>query len=151
MVATLAVMLPTAPVAVAKSLTPDHSNTPEPGGIAKSSCDLDASARRIAGLPRGTVFAPLDIGPSILLQTDHDVIATGHHRADKAMRDVIATFVSPPDVTGRRSVEFQERFGIELTRVGHVEDGTGVEVLGEGDGLDGVSGGFDHFSSDRSC
>ncbi|HAT18190.1 MAG TPA: thiamine-phosphate kinase [Gemmatimonadetes bacterium] len=60
-------------------------------------------------------------------------------------------FVSPPDVTGRRSVEFQERFGIELTRVGHVEDGTGVEVLGEGDGLDGVSGGFDHFSSDRSC
>ena len=99
--ATLVVMLPTAPVAVAKSLAPEHGNTPEPGGIAKSSCDLEASARRIAGLPRGTVFAPLDIGPSILLETKHDVIATGHHRANLAMRDVIAAFVSPEEVSHR--------------------------------------------------
>jgi hypothetical protein len=100
-VATLVVMLPTAPVAVAKSLAPEHSNTPTPGGIAKSSCDLEASARRIAGLPHGTVFAPLDIGPSILLETKHDVIATGHHRASLAMRDVIAAFVSPENVSHR--------------------------------------------------
>ena len=56
-------------------------------------------------------------------------------------------FVSPPDVTGRWSDEFQERFGIGLTRVGHVEEGTGVEVLGAPDGQDSVPGGFDHFSS----
>ena len=59
-----------------------------------SSCDLEASARRLSALPQGTVFAPLDIGPSILLETGHGVIATGHHRADKAMRDVIGAFVS---------------------------------------------------------
>ena len=64
-----------------------------------SSCDLETSARRLATLPQGTVFAPLDIGPSILLQTDHRVIATGHHRADKAMRDVIGAFVAPDDVS----------------------------------------------------
>ncbi|WP_370184255.1 hypothetical protein [Alteriqipengyuania sp.] len=102
-VATLAIMLPTAPVAIAQNIAPALENSGgdarEPGGIGISSCDLEASARRIAMLPRGTVFAPLDIGPSILLQTDHDVIATGHHRADKAMRDVIATFVSPPEVS----------------------------------------------------
>ena len=101
--ATLFVMLPTAPVAIAQNLGPGLKNVGggarEPAAIGVSSCDLERSARRIALLPRGTVFAPLDIGPSILLQTDHDVIATGHHRADKAMRDVIATFVSPPDVS----------------------------------------------------
>ena len=102
--ATLAIMLPSAPVALAQNLAPTNGNTREPGGIGKSSCDLEASARRIAMLPRGTVFAPLDIGPSILLETDHRVIATGHHRADLAMRDVIATFVSPPEVS-RQIVE----------------------------------------------
>ncbi len=56
-------------------------------------------------------------------------------------------FVSPPDVTGRRAHEFQERFGIGLTRVGHVEEGTGVDVIDASDEQDGVTGGFDHFSS----
>ena len=56
-------------------------------------------------------------------------------------------FVSPPDVTGRWTDEFQERFGIGLTRVGHVEEGTGVEIVGAADGQDSVAGGFDHFSS----
>ena len=56
-------------------------------------------------------------------------------------------FVSPPSVTGPRASEFQERFGIGLTRVGRVEEGTGVEVVGEAVGRDPVSGGFDHFSS----
>ena len=55
-------------------------------------------------------------------------------------------FVSPPDATGPRADEFQERFGIALTRVGHVEEGTGVEILDAGDGQDSA-GGFDHFSS----
>jgi thiamine-monophosphate kinase len=68
-------------------------------------------------------------------------------------------FASPPGVTTRRAAEFQERFGIALTRVGHVEAGVGVEVVGvahgeEGPsrGSDGLAGGFDHFSSqDESC
>jgi len=55
-------------------------------------------------------------------------------------------FVSRPDVTGRRADEFQEQFGIGLTRVGHVEEGTGVEILDVGDGQDSVARGFDHFS-----
>jgi thiamine-monophosphate kinase len=54
-------------------------------------------------------------------------------------------FASPPGVTGPWANEFQERFGIRLTQVGHVEEGTGVEVVGEG--RVHVSGGFDHFLS----
>ena len=61
-------------------------------------------------------------------------------------------FVSPPGVTGPWADEFQERFGIGLTCVGHVEEGTGVEVVGTTEGRDHVSGGFDHFSSrEGSC
>jgi thiamine-monophosphate kinase len=56
-------------------------------------------------------------------------------------------FVSPPGVAGPRASEFQGRFGIGLTRVGHVEEGTGVEVVDEAAGQGYVSGGFDHFSS----
>ncbi len=56
-------------------------------------------------------------------------------------------FVSPPGSTAPRAAEFQERFGIELTRVGHVEEGAGVEIVDATDGEGSVSGGFDHFSS----
>jgi thiamine-monophosphate kinase len=56
-------------------------------------------------------------------------------------------FVSPPDVTGPRADEFQRRFGVGLTRVGHVEKGTGVEFVGASEGGDHVRSGFDHFSS----
>ena len=56
-------------------------------------------------------------------------------------------FASPPGVTGPWANEFQERFGIGLTRVGHVEEGTGVEVIGAAEGWDHGSAGFDHFAS----
>ena len=56
-------------------------------------------------------------------------------------------FASPPGVTGPRADEFRERFGIGLTRVGHVEEGTGVEVIGAATGWDQGSTGFDHFAS----
>jgi thiamine-monophosphate kinase len=60
-------------------------------------------------------------------------------------------FVSPPGVTVPRADEFQERFGVGLTRVGHVEEGTGVEVVGAA-ARDQFGGGFDHFaSSEGSC
>lgn len=97
--ATVLVVLPGAPVAIAQNLAPDNAAGAEPEEIPMSSCDLHESARRMATLAPGTVFAPLDIGPTILLETPHRVIATGHHRADKAMRDVIGAFVSRAEVS----------------------------------------------------
>jgi thiamine-monophosphate kinase len=55
-------------------------------------------------------------------------------------------FAAPPDATGPRVDEFRERFGIGLTRVGHLEEGSGVEIVGAADVLDSIPGGFDHFS-----
>jgi hypothetical protein len=55
-------------------------------------CSGIAGLRGLAALPKGTIFAPLDIGPSILAFTPHSVIATAHHRNNLAMKRVILGF-----------------------------------------------------------
>lgn len=46
----------------------------------------------------GTIFAPLDEGPWLLLHTAHSVVATGHHRGAKPMHDVMVGFMVDPPV-----------------------------------------------------
>ncbi|MEE4153332.1 MAG: hypothetical protein V2I27_04155 [Erythrobacter sp.] len=96
-VAAIAVLLPTAPVALAQTVMPSESAQNASSQLEKSSCELQTSVDQLALLPAGTIFAPLDIGPAILLNSDHTVVATGHHRAEAAMRDVIAAFLAPED------------------------------------------------------
>jgi hypothetical protein len=50
----------------------------------------------LRSLPTADIAAPLDIGPSIIVLTQHRIIASGHHRNDKAMRDTIRIFMSAP-------------------------------------------------------
>jgi hypothetical protein len=57
-----------------------------------AACSGIAGLRGVAALPKGTIFAPLDIGPSILAFTPHSVIATAHHRNNLAMKRVILGF-----------------------------------------------------------
>jgi hypothetical protein len=59
-------------------------------------CTLPDSLPALRGLPRATIFAPFEIGPTLLLQTRHGVIATGHHRAAAAMSDVISAYLASP-------------------------------------------------------
>ncbi len=59
-------------------------------------CSLPASLPTLQALSPATVFAPFDIGPSLLVHTRHKVIATGHHRASAAMRDVIGAYLADP-------------------------------------------------------
>ena len=61
---------------------------------------------RIAGLNRiapTVLFAPIDLGPAILTDTAHSVIATGHHRNQAAMAKVIGAFLGD-EKTARRLV-----------------------------------------------
>jgi hypothetical protein len=62
-----------------------------------SSCALPAAAKTLNALPAGEILAPLDIGPQILFESPHTVIATSHHRGQKAMRLVIELFTGSPD------------------------------------------------------
>lgn len=59
-------------------------------------CNLARSGAIFVGLPRGTIMAPLDIGPALLLATPDSVLATGHHRGARAMHDTIAAFLARP-------------------------------------------------------
>lgn len=89
-------LVPSAPVMLVQKLVPQEQGNGSP--IAKTteaSCEIRDQAAKLNALDPATIFAPLDIGPSILLKSHHSVIATGHHRAETAMRDVIGTFIGP--------------------------------------------------------
>jgi hypothetical protein len=62
-----------------------------------SSCSISDGAKVFGRLPRGEIMAPLDIGPQLLFETADTVVATGHHRGQRAMRVVIETFTGTPD------------------------------------------------------
>ncbi len=61
----------------------------------RSSSDA-ATLAALDRLPPATLFAPIDIGPDILLRTRHSVIATAHHRNAVGLATVIAGFVAAP-------------------------------------------------------
>ena len=63
-----------------------------------SDCPSAVSAAALADEPRAHLFAPIDIGPALLVRTPHSVVATGHHRNEKAMRRVISAFLAKPAV-----------------------------------------------------
>ncbi|HWU04539.1 MAG TPA: hypothetical protein VN222_17495 [Novosphingobium sp.] len=81
----------------------------EPAGPV-ADCHVMAGAQALAALPPGQVLAPLDVGPELLLASRMTVLATGHHRGARAMHDVIAAFMAPPDgargVIARRKVAY---------------------------------------------
>jgi hypothetical protein len=65
--------------------------------LAFSACELHRNAAKLDALPAGTLFAPLDMGGHLLLDTQHSVVASSHHRAADGMRAVIAAFIAAPD------------------------------------------------------
>ena len=74
---------------------PSVAPQPPATGLAHG-CSLPASLPALTALPPATIFAPFEIGPVLLQNTAHRVVATGHHRASDQMRDVIRAFMAPP-------------------------------------------------------
>lgn len=71
-----------------------QSNADEAPGI------MCVNAPAVAGLdalPPELIFAPLDVGPHLLQRTRHSVMATGHHRNNAVMAQVISAFIASPD------------------------------------------------------
>ena len=69
----------------------------EDSDMRRGSCP---SATMLAALAKERpthLFAPIDIGPALLIRTPHSVVATGHHRTNLAMRRTIAAFLADPD------------------------------------------------------
>ncbi|MEC3912676.1 hypothetical protein U5A82_20020 [Sphingobium sp. CR2-8] len=69
----------------------------EPAKAASANCRAAHVLAPLRALPPATLFAPLDMGPDILVQTRHAVIGTAHHRNAAGITAVIAGFVDAPD------------------------------------------------------
>lgn len=61
-----------------------------------SGCDFTRGLPALNGLPATDIFAPVDIGPELLMRTHQRVVATGHHRAEAAIGDVMHAFMADP-------------------------------------------------------
>ena len=72
------------------------ADAPSPMPVLSRGCSLPGSLPALTDLPPATIFAPFEISSTLLRQTAHRVIATGHHRAAASMHDVIAAFMAPP-------------------------------------------------------
>ena len=79
-------------IAVTASADDQKDKAATPEGECRSAKDL-APLRQ---LPRSTLFAPLDMGPDILIRTPHDVIGTAHHRNAAGITAVVEAFTAPP-------------------------------------------------------
>lgn len=104
-------LVPGFPFAVAKAVAP--SNELELGPNTAPACRFEDSAATMNSLTPAKVFAPLDLGPALLLRTHHGVVATGHHRASDAMHDVISAFLGTPEAAR----ELVRRHGAEYVLV----------------------------------
>ena len=96
--ALILLLAPMTPVTLSVMMAPGLEQDGKPSAsVDEARCVIRDQAERLGALPKGTVFAMLDIGPTILLKSDHSVIATGHHRANEAMADVVHAFTRKPD------------------------------------------------------
>ena len=96
-VATLAVLLLAAPgVSVGLILLALPAAPAASGRPPRPPCASARDMRVLRMLPRGTVFAPIDMTPELLVDTDHHAVAGGYHRGAAAIARVITGFTAVP-------------------------------------------------------
>jgi hypothetical protein len=100
-VAVIMVLVPSMPVVLAIAATSPPPAKATKGAMSQSQCKYDLAGRALDRLPITDIFAPLDIGPDIIVKSHQRVVATGHHRGSAGMHDVIAAFMSPPEEARR--------------------------------------------------
>ncbi|MBL0924169.1 MAG: hypothetical protein IBJ12_06840 [Sphingomonadaceae bacterium] len=98
----LAILVPGAVVSSLIQATASGENTRQKQATSSNElCQSALSVRALSRLPKGNIVAPFDIGPMILAQTQHSVLASSHHRNERAMHDHIEIFRSKPEASRR--------------------------------------------------
>lgn len=91
-------LAPVTPVTLASMAWPtEESLTFRQANLDEASCRIRKQVPLLDSISEATIFTPLDIGPAVLLGSHHSVVATGHHRAESAMADVIQAFLATPE------------------------------------------------------
>ncbi|ACA16696.1 conserved hypothetical protein [Methylobacterium sp. 4-46] len=65
---------------------------PPPGEGGWGACTTRDAAAALAAAPPGTVLAPVDLGPFLLLHTPHGVVAAPYHRAGEGIAAALDAF-----------------------------------------------------------
>lgn len=63
---------------------------------AEQACLAPPAIDALARLPKTTILTPIDLGAPLLFWTQHNVVATPHHRNKAAMADTIRVFAGDP-------------------------------------------------------
>jgi len=63
-----------------------------------STCQTVSDVASMKQLPRGRVMAPIDLGPAILAESDHDVFAAPYHRNNDGNLAMLKLMLAPPPV-----------------------------------------------------
>ena len=92
----VALLTPAALCAVWIAAMAATSKSDEKAPTTAGECRTEAALGLLRQLPRSTLFAPLDMGPDILIRTRHDVIGTAHHRNAAGITAVVEGFTAPP-------------------------------------------------------
>jgi hypothetical protein len=75
-----------------------------------NACVTRPQLRKLDALPPSNIAAPLDITPAVLASTSHRLIASGYHRNNDAIHDVILLFAGKPAVSReimvRRKIDY---------------------------------------------
>lgn len=90
----LAVLAFGAAVPVGLKLVPGERSDPARMRVAKANrtCPSMAALAAINAQPRGTVFTFIDLGPRLIVATQHDAIGGPYHRNDRAIAEVMKAF-----------------------------------------------------------
>ncbi len=96
--ACLALVTPAIVSAVAGKFSPSQSaGDAAAANIAATTGEMpECDVSRLAALEPGLVFTTLDMGPEVLLRSDHTILAASYHRNDRAMGEVIRAFIAAP-------------------------------------------------------
>ena len=98
--AILVLLVPGAVISSLVKALPDGGNVSTTKAKTKAAdvlCQSALSIRSLGSLPKGNFLSTFDMGPTILAQTPHSVLASSHHRNEQAMHDHIQIFRSSPD------------------------------------------------------
>ncbi|WP_230279458.1 hypothetical protein [Croceicoccus sp. Ery15] len=87
-------LLPAMPLTVLMHATPSHASAAKAAPAIASACDVSGVLPSL-GEDAANIMAPIDMGPAILIDSPHRVVATAHHRAHRGIGDTIRSFSGP--------------------------------------------------------
>jgi hypothetical protein len=64
----------------------------------RSTCQSMSDVASLRQLPKGRVMAPIDIGPAILVETNHDIFAAPYHRNNDGNLAMLKLMLAPPPI-----------------------------------------------------